>query len=95
MPKKDRWLVVNADISGVLIKSDDFTHATAGDEILRSGEIGRIAGFTVYENEEVAGDSNGWHVLAGHPSAITFAKAFVETEIEPTLPATSARPTKD
>lgn len=84
VPKKDRWLVVNSDIAGLLYKSAEFTHATvSGDEVLRNGLIGKVAGFTVYENEQVAGDSvNGLHILAGHKSAICFAMAFTETGTE-------------
>lgn len=84
VPKKDRWLVVNSDISGLLDKSTEFTHATvSGDETLRNGRIGRIASFMVYESEQIAGDSvNGLHILAGHKSAIVYAMAFTETGTE-------------
>lgn len=80
-PKTNRWLVVNSDIAALLDKSTEFTHATAaGDEVIRNGRIGKIAGFAVYENEQVAGDSvNGLHILAGHKSAIVYAMAFTET----------------
>lgn len=84
VPKTNRWLVVNSDISGLLDKSTEFTHATtAGDEVLRNGRIGKIAGFTVYESEQIAGDStNGLHILAGHKSAIVYALAFTKTGTE-------------
>lgn len=83
-PKKDRWLVVNSDISGLLDKSTEFTHATVtGDEVIRNGRIGKIAGFMVYESEQISGDStNGLHILAGHKSAIVYAMAFTETGTE-------------
>ena len=84
VPKKDRWLAVNSDISGLLDKSTEFTHATSsGDEVIRNGRIGRIASFMVYESEQIAGDSvNGLHILAGHKSAICYAMAFVKTGTE-------------
>lgn len=84
IPDADRWLVVNADIMGLLDKSDQLIHATvSGDEVIRNGFRGTIAGFRLYENQRVAGDAtNGWHILAGHKSAITFAHAFTETGIE-------------
>lgn len=86
-PKKNRWLVVNSDISGLLDKSTEFTHATAaGDEAIRNGRIGKIAGFDVYESEQVSGDSvNGLHIMAGHKSAIVYAMAFTETGTEDLL----------
>jgi len=84
VPKTNRWLVVNAEIMALIEKSDQLIHATtSGDEVIKNGFQGRIAGFDLYENQEVDGDStNGWHILAGHKSAITFAHAFTETGIE-------------
>lgn len=83
-PKSDRWLVVNADVEALLLQSDEFTRAVESDtEVIRNGLLGRIAGMTVYSNEQIAGDNtNGYHVLAGHKSAITFAMAFTETGVE-------------
>lgn len=83
-PKANRWLVVNSDVSAWLLKSDEFTHSTTrGDEVIANGEIGKVAGFMVYENEEVAGSSTtGFWCLAGHKSAIVFAMAFTETGVE-------------
>lgn len=84
IPDEDRWLVVNADIMGLLDKSDELIHATSsGDEVIRNGFRGTIAGFRLYESQRVAGDAtNGWHILAGHKTGITFAHAFTETGIE-------------
>lgn len=85
IPLSDRWLVLPSDIGALVRKAPEFIPAveTAYDEVVKRGLIGSVAGFTVYENEQVAGDStNGYHVLAGHKSAITFAMGFVETGIE-------------
>ena len=84
IPKADRWLVVNAEIAGLLDKSTELIHATtAGDEVIKNGFMGTIAGFRLYESQEVAGDgTSGWHILAGHKSGITFAHAFTETGVE-------------
>lgn len=84
VPKQNRWLVINAEMAGMVDKCTELIHATApGDEVIKNGFMGRIAGFDVYENQEVAGDSaDGWHILAGHKSAITFAHAFTESGIE-------------
>ena len=87
IPKADRWLVVNADIAGLLDKSTELIHATvSGDEVIKNGFMGTLAGFRVYESQEVSGDAtNGWHILAGHKSGITFAHAFTETGVEPLI----------
>lgn len=84
VPKADRWLVVPADIAGIIDTCTELVHATQkGDDVIANGHMGRLAGFQVYENEEVAGDgTNGYHCLAGHKSAICFAMAFTETGIE-------------
>jgi len=84
IPSADTWLVVNADIMGLLDKSDELIHATgSGDDVIRNGFKGTIAGFRLYESQEVDGDNtDGYNILAGHKSGITFAHAFTETGIE-------------
>lgn len=84
VPQANRWLVVNADVEAVLLQSDEFTRATESDtESIRNGFIGKVAGFEVYNNEQIAGDNTtGYHVLAGHKSAITMAMAFTESGVE-------------
>ena len=68
----------------MLLKSDDFTRAVEADtEVIRNGLIGSIAGLKVFHNEQLAGDNtDGYHVMAGHKSAITMAMAFTETGVE-------------
>ncbi len=84
-PRTDRFLVVNSDIAGLILQAPEFIPAvnSAYDEVVKRGLIGSIAGFTIYENEEVAGDNtDGFYCLAGHKSFITLAMAFVETGTE-------------
>jgi hypothetical protein len=84
VPKADRWLVLPADIAGILDTSTELVHATQkGDDVIANGFMGRIAGFSLYENEEVSGDgTNGYHCMGGHKSAIVFAMAFTESGFE-------------
>lgn len=85
VPAEDRWLVVPSDVEALLLQSPQLIPAvpTAYEEVVKKGLIGTIAGFKVYRSSEVAGDNtNGYHVLAGHKSAITFASAFTESGIE-------------
>jgi len=85
VPRTDRFLVVNSDISALILQAPEFIPAvnSAYDEVVKRGLIGMIAGFTIYENESVAGDAtNGFFCLAGHKSFITLAMAFVETGTE-------------
>jgi hypothetical protein len=84
VPKRDRWLVVNSAVSAILLQSSVLTRAVESDtSVIRNGMIGRLAGFDIYENEQVAGNNTtGYKVLAGHKSWCTFAFAFTETGIE-------------
>ena len=85
VPKTDRWLTVPSGIAGIIVQAPELIPAvpTAYEDVVKRGLLGTIAGFQVYQNEQVAGDSvNGWHVLSGHKSAITFAMGFVESGIE-------------
>lgn len=85
IPKSDRWLVVPAGVSGLIRQAPEFIPAveSAYNEVVKRGLIGMVAGFMVYENQQIAGDSaNGWHIMAGHRSAITYALGMVETGIE-------------
>jgi hypothetical protein len=85
IPKSDRWLVVNAYIGRVLRDSEELTPALAEayNDVIKKGLIGQVSGFTVYENEQVSGNSTtGYYIMAGHKSAITFGQVFSETGIE-------------
>lgn len=83
-PKANRYLVVNSLFMKALLEATVVTRDTESDtgKIL-NGFVTRIAGFDLFENEQVAGDNtDGFWALAGHKSGITFAMAFVETAIE-------------
>lgn len=84
IPKSNRWLVVNSAVARILLQANVLVRDVESDTpTIRNGKIGRVAGFDVYENEQIAGDNTtGYWILAGHKSAITFAMAFVETGIE-------------
>ena len=51
------------------------------DQRLLNGQIGEAAGFTVLKsNNSVNVTGDDWSVMAGHPSAITYAEAINEVE---------------
>ncbi len=88
IPKSDRWLVVNAKIAHILKRSEELTPAVASayEDVVKKGLLGTVSGFMVYQNEQVSGNNTtGYYILAGHKSAITFALAFTESEIEPLI----------
>ena len=88
IPKTNRWIVVPSEIGNLIRQAPEYIAAVpdAYEQVVRNGFITKFAGFMVYENEQYTGNStDGWHVMAGHPSAITFAMAMTESEIEPFL----------
>lgn len=86
---KRPWIVISPDVESLMIKSSEFTHASSlGDEVLKEGQIGRVAGFDVLtstnlstisatvNSEEV--DANV--IFAGTTDAITFASQIIQIE---------------
>jgi len=91
IPAENRFVVVPPAIAALIKESANFNPSgvpQAYDMMTREGwgngrVGGKLAGFEVYQSPRVVGDSvNGWHMLAGHKSAITFAMGFTETGME-------------
>lgn len=87
-PKANRFAVVNAAFMNALLQEGVIVRDTAqGEDRTSNGFVTRIAGFDLYENEQLAGTNasgagNGVWAVAGHKQAIVFAMAFTETGIE-------------
>lgn len=85
IPKTDRWLVVPSKIGNLMLRASELIPAvsTAYEDVVLKGILGTVSGFKVYTSEQVSGDNtDGFHVIAGHKSAITLAVAFTESGIE-------------
>lgn len=83
VPQQGRWVVVPPWYYGLLLEDDRFVRvdASGSDQGLRNGIVGRALGFDVLESNNapfVTGDD--YAVIAGHPSAITFAEQITEME---------------
>ena len=64
-----RWVLMSPDAYGLALKNDNFIHATAlGDEVLRTGALGKIAGFLVFEDVTL---SESTDFIVGHPDWCT------------------------
>jgi len=75
-----RFLIVSPDVYGVLLKSDQFIHASdAGDAVVSTGAVGKIAGFLVFESANMG---EGVEFVAGHPDYCTRVN---EWAVEPKL----------
>lgn len=87
IPDDDRWAVVAPGIAALIKEAPEFIPSgvpAAYEKLTINGKVGgKMAGFEIYMTPRVIGDSvNGWHMMAGHKSAITFAMGFVETGME-------------
>ena len=65
IPTQNRWALVSPDIYALLLQCEEFVRATAmGDSVVQSGAVGRIAGFTVYEDNTLPTNVD---YIVGHP----------------------------
>jgi hypothetical protein len=88
VPQMGRWFVITPLFAGMIKKSDlkDASLAGDGTSILRNGRIGMIDRFTLYSSNNytaVSDTTSTWHLLFGHPRALTFASQLVQNEIIP------------
>ena len=88
IPQEDRWLVVPAKIGALIRQAPEYQSigSEGGREGVQNGLLPKkFCGFDVYEvsDARISGDStDGYHVLAGHKSAICFAMGLTEQGIE-------------
>lgn len=88
IPYDNRWLVVPARIAGLIRQAPEYisTGTESGRQSVLNGMLaGQFAGFNVYEVSEdrISGnDTTGYHVLAGHKSAICFAMGLTRNQVE-------------
>lgn len=55
VPTQGRFLIVSADVYGQLLLSADFVkQSDLSQELVKSGAVGQVAGFTVYESNNLA-----------------------------------------
>ena len=70
VPTEGRWLLVSPEIYGLLLKSPEFIKASdLGDAVVQTGAVGRIAGFTVFEDSTLGANVE---YIAGHPNWFAF-----------------------
>jgi len=86
VPDEDRWMVIPSWMS-VLLKSSDLKDASMMADpksVLRSGLLGMLDRFVIYQSNSVArvadGSYTGYYVLFGNKDAISFANQFTKTE---------------
>jgi len=83
VPQEGRWCVVPPWYYGLLLEDDRFVRqdASGTTDGLRNGQVGTVLGFNVLKSNNaplVTGDD--YAVMAGHPSAISFAEQIMKVE---------------
>jgi len=83
VPADGRFAVVPSWFHGLLLKDARFvaSGAARADQVLRSGEIGQAANFTIYKSNNVPNTTaTKYRIVAGHPSAWSFASQIASVE---------------
>ena len=85
VPSQGRWAIVSPELYAALLQDIRFiSAASSGDQsnqALRNANVGRIAGFDVYESNVTPDPTaSTFAIIAGHPMATTFAEQITETE---------------
>jgi N4-gp56 family major capsid protein len=83
VPSMGRYVVLTPELEGYLLQDSRFVNAQnyGSTEPIQNGRIGRALGFELYKsNNAPAGASAGKIVIAGHPSAVTYADQIASVE---------------
>jgi hypothetical protein len=87
VPKRGRWVVLPPEIIELISISDLKNASLSGhgstiiDGIALNGKIVmKVAGFDVYESNNVAEVSSVFRCIAGHPTAVAFANSFQKSK---------------
>ena len=88
IPEEDRWVALPARLAALVRQAPEFVGigSEGGRADVQNGMLPRkFAGFTVYEvsDARISGDNtDGYYVMYGHKSAITFAMGLTENGVE-------------
>ena len=83
VPVSGRFVVVPPEVYALLLLDDRFVKASdsaTANAALLNGEVGRVAGFTVYMSNNTPYASETWSIPAGVKTATTYAEQIVSTE---------------
>ncbi|MDR1563886.1 MAG: P22 coat protein - protein 5 domain protein [Oscillospiraceae bacterium] len=83
VPTIGRWAVVPPWVYGLLLKDDRFvgTGGTQAENVLTNGVVGKAAGFTIYESNNVPNTTGAqYKIIGGTSSAWSFAEQINSVE---------------
>ena len=82
-PHHGRYIVVPPEVYALLLMDDRFVKASDGgtaNATLLNGEVGKVAGFTVYMSNNVPYSTDTWSIPASVPYSTTYAEQVISTE---------------
>ncbi len=88
VPDSDRWLIVPPEFETTLQRATGVALHVPDvyTELVKKGFITMLSGFKVFKSNRLTGNNtDGWHILAGHPSWMTFSEKLLEADIEEDL----------
>ena len=88
VPDEDRYLFVPPAAEPTMLKDAGIKLSVpaAYEELVKQGLITELAGFKIFKSNRVAGDNtNGFHIVAGHKSFLTYADKALEVGMEEDL----------
>lgn len=83
IPTQGRWCIVPPWVHGLMRKDARFVGygTQANMDVLMNGVIGKAAGFTLYESNNVPNTTGtAYKIIAGYPGAVTYAEQVLEIE---------------
>lgn len=88
VPDTDRWLIVPPEFETILVQGTGIAlHVPAVyEDLVKRGMITELQGFKVFKSNRLSGNNtDGYHVLAGHPMWLTFAEKVLDARMEEDL----------
>jgi len=86
IPDEERWCVIPPAIHELLRDAPEYIPSgvdQAYQDVVKKAQVKEVQGLAVWKSPRVNGDNvNGYHSMAGHRSAITFAMGLTENGIE-------------
>lgn len=88
VPDTDRWLIVPPEFETLLVQASGIAlHVPAVyEDLVKMGFITELQGFKVFKSNRLTGNNtDGYRVLAGHSSWMTYAEKVLQARIEEDL----------
>ena len=85
VPDEDRFLIVPAEFENVLVRATGVAlHVPAVyEDLIKKGMITMLQGFKVFKSNRLTGNNtDGYRILAGHSSWMTFAEKVLDARIQ-------------